>query len=62
MVAIANSQLSSSKKSLDTNATPGDRIRVCVRKRPLNKKELAKNEQDIAVVKGRRSLVVHEPK
>ena len=39
-----------------------DRIRVCVRKRPLNKKELKKGETDIATVNGRSSIVIYEPK
>jgi len=39
-----------------------DKIRVCVRKRPLNKKEIARNEKDIAIISGSRTLHVHEPK
>ncbi|KAJ3178220.1 Kinesin-like protein kif24 [Geranomyces variabilis] len=39
-----------------------DRIRVCVRKRPLNSKELKKNEADIARVTGRRTVNIDEPK
>ncbi|KAI9340405.1 P-loop containing nucleoside triphosphate hydrolase protein [Zopfochytrium polystomum] len=39
-----------------------DRIRVCVRKRPLSKKELKSNQIDIAIVNGRYSLTIHEPK
>ncbi|KAJ3389948.1 Kinesin-like protein kif24 [Lobulomyces angularis] len=39
-----------------------DRIRVCVRKRPLSKKELKRNETDIATVHSRRSLTINEPK
>ncbi|KAJ3027392.1 UNVERIFIED_CONTAM: Kinesin-like protein kif24 [Siphonaria sp. JEL0065] len=39
-----------------------DRIRVCVRKRPLNKKELRGNQVDVATVSDRRTLVVNEPK
>ncbi|GAM26619.1 hypothetical protein SAMD00019534_097950, partial [Acytostelium subglobosum LB1] len=40
----------------------GQRIRVCVRKRPLNKKELTKNEKDILENSGKKELLVHEPK
>ncbi|EGG21537.1 SAM domain-containing protein [Cavenderia fasciculata] len=40
----------------------GQRIRVCVRKRPLNKKETAKNEKDILESGGKKELYVHEPK
>ncbi|KAI9149794.1 hypothetical protein H9P43_009973 [Blastocladiella emersonii ATCC 22665] len=40
-----------------------DRIRVCVRKRPLNKKELKRNEVDVAAVNAHaRTLVINEPK
>ncbi|KAJ3411834.1 Kinesin-like protein kif24 [Chytridiales sp. JEL 0842] len=39
-----------------------ERIRVCVRKRPLNKKEIKSNQSDICTVTGRRTLVINEPK
>ncbi|KAJ3122235.1 Kinesin-like protein kif24 [Nowakowskiella sp. JEL0407] len=39
-----------------------DKIRVCVRKRPLNKKELKKNESDVAMVGGRRTITILEHK
>lgn len=38
------------------------RIEVCVRKRPLNKKELAIKEQDIATLSGTRTIEIHAPK
>ncbi|KAI8391175.1 P-loop containing nucleoside triphosphate hydrolase protein [Radiomyces spectabilis] len=38
------------------------RIRVCVRKRPLNKKELALNEKDIAPLVGARTIQVNASK
>eukprot|EP00743_Colponemidia_sp_Colp-15_P005343 GILK01005745.1.p1 GENE.GILK01005745.1~~GILK01005745.1.p1 ORF type:complete len:746 (+),score=105.33 GILK01005745.1:202-2439(+) len=38
------------------------RIRVCVRKRPLNKKESLKGDGDIIVFQDRRTLCVREPK
>ncbi|XP_076829372.1 kinesin-like protein KIF2C isoform X2 [Brachyhypopomus gauderio] len=38
------------------------RICVCVRKRPLNKKELSKKEIDVVTVPGRGVLLFHEPK
>jgi hypothetical protein len=44
----------------DKNLT--QKIRVCVRKRPLNKRELAKNETDIIEVVSRQCLTVNEPK
>ncbi|KAI8064972.1 P-loop containing nucleoside triphosphate hydrolase protein [Thamnidium elegans] len=38
------------------------RIEVCVRKRPLNKRELAIKEQDIATLSGTRTIEIHAPK
>nr|XP_061783777.1 kinesin-like protein KIF2C isoform X2 [Nerophis lumbriciformis] len=38
------------------------RICVCVRKRPLNKREVTKKEIDVVSVPGRGALLVHEPK
>ncbi|XP_075927846.1 kinesin-like protein KIF2A [Petromyzon marinus] len=38
------------------------KICVCVRKRPLNKKELAQKEIDVVTVPSRDVLMVHEPK
>ncbi|KAI9279605.1 P-loop containing nucleoside triphosphate hydrolase protein [Sporodiniella umbellata] len=38
------------------------KIRVCVKKRPLNKKELDKSEKDMAPTLGTRSLQINEPK
>ncbi|KAI7905288.1 P-loop containing nucleoside triphosphate hydrolase protein [Cokeromyces recurvatus] len=38
------------------------KIRVCVRKRPLNRKELEKGEKDVAPTIGTRSLQINEPK
>ncbi|KAJ2334740.1 hypothetical protein GGH91_005627, partial [Coemansia sp. RSA 2671] len=39
-----------------------DKIRVCVRKRPLNSKEKERGDKDIVVATGARSLSVMEPK
>jgi hypothetical protein len=38
------------------------KIRVCVRKRPLNKKELERGEKDISPTAGIRSININEPK
>lgn len=46
----------------ESKADLSDRIRVCVRKRPLNKKEVAKSEKDVAMVNGRRTIHFYEPK
>lgn len=37
-------------------------ITVCVRKRPLNKKEMARKEVDVISVPSKDQMVVHEPK
>ncbi|KAL5032616.1 hypothetical protein BDEG_20706 [Batrachochytrium dendrobatidis JEL423] len=60
----SNATLHASSSSLKSNAKTdlSDRIRVCVRKRPLNKKELKKGESDIATVNGRRTIAIFEPK
>lgn len=39
-----------------------DKIRVCIRKRPLSAREKNRGEKDIVDVTGRRSLVLNEPK
>lgn len=38
------------------------KISVCVRKRPLNKQELARKDIDVVSIPGKGSLLVHEPK
>jgi hypothetical protein len=38
------------------------RIRVCVRKRPLNKSEVLSKEKDIAQLSGLRTIDILEPK
>lgn len=37
-------------------------ITVCVRKRPLNKKEMARKEVDVITIPSKNQLIVHEPK
>ncbi|KAI9209156.1 P-loop containing nucleoside triphosphate hydrolase protein [Polychytrium aggregatum] len=64
-VPIDPSSASAIKRSGSSNVPPSDlnaRIRVCVRKRPLNKKEKARNEIDIATLKSSRIIVINEPK
>lgn len=46
----------------DTDAVEDHQITVCVRKRPLNKKELARKEVDVITVPSKDRLIVHEPK
>jgi len=38
------------------------KIRVVIRKRPLNKKEVQKNDQDIVDIRGVQTTVVRETK
>ncbi|XP_057659456.1 kinesin-like protein Klp10A [Diorhabda carinulata] len=37
-------------------------ITVCVRKRPLNRKEIARKEVDVITIPSKNQLIVHEPK
>ncbi|PAA58433.1 hypothetical protein BOX15_Mlig009493g3, partial [Macrostomum lignano] len=47
-----------------TNDTPIEihQICVCVRKRPLNKKELTKKEIDVVTIPNKENVLIHEPK
>ncbi|CAG8786720.1 15870_t:CDS:2 [Cetraspora pellucida] len=55
-----NSYSQPAKQNVPSNLN--DKIRVCVRKRPLSKKELTRNEKDIASVSGQRTVLINEPK
>lgn len=46
----------------DTDVVEDHQITVCVRKRPLNKKELSRKEVDVVTVPSKDRLIVHEPK
>ncbi|XP_043518852.1 kinesin-like protein Klp10A isoform X1 [Frieseomelitta varia] len=46
----------------ETDAVEDHQITVCVRKRPLNKKEIARKEVDVISVPSKDQMVVHEPK
>ncbi|XP_018902670.2 kinesin-like protein KIF2A isoform X2 [Bemisia tabaci] len=46
----------------DAEPVENHQISVCVRKRPLNKKELARKEVDVITVPTKDQIVVHEPK
>ncbi|CAG8510525.1 12097_t:CDS:2 [Racocetra fulgida] len=54
-----NSYSQPAKQNVPSNLN--DKIRVCVRKRPLSKKELTRNEKDIATVSGQRTVLINEP-
>lgn len=53
-----NQPYKTSQKKSDLN----QKIRVCVRKRPLSKKEMERSEKDITPAQGHRSIHVNEPK
>ncbi|XP_054822006.1 kinesin-like protein KIN-13A [Prosopis cineraria] len=58
----ASVSLPMNEKDSNTRENNVAKIRVVVRKRPLNKKELAKKEDDIVTVYDKAYLTVHEPK
>ncbi|MED6106488.1 Kinesin-like protein KIN-13A [Stylosanthes scabra] len=60
--ADASSSLPVNEKENSTRENNVAKIKVVVRKRPLNKKELAKKEDDIVTVYDNAYLTVHEPK
>ncbi|KAK7354815.1 hypothetical protein VNO80_20314 [Phaseolus coccineus] len=60
--ADASISLPMNEKEYSTRENNVAKIRVVVRKRPLNKKELAKKEDDIVTVSDNAYLTVHEPK
>ncbi|KAJ1977933.1 hypothetical protein H4R35_002105 [Dimargaris xerosporica] len=51
-----------STSSLTLTGELEERIRVCVRKRPLSARECNRQETDVIETTGRRTLVLHEPK
>lgn len=57
-----NATKASATMSLSTSNDLNQRIRVCVRKRPLNKKETANQESDIAPLVGSRTIQLNAPK
>ncbi|CAH9052810.1 unnamed protein product [Cuscuta europaea] len=58
---LADINLTKSFAAEKEKASSGAKIKVVVRKRPLNKKELAKNDEDIIETRNH-ALVVHETK
>lgn len=46
----------------ESDVVEDHQITVCVRKRPLNKKEIARKEVDVISVPSKDQMVVHEPK
>eukprot|EP01018_Ginkgo_biloba_P017526 Gb_23913 [translate_table: standard] len=55
-------KLSMVEKETSGKETNLAKIKVVVRKRPLNKKELARKEEDIVTISDQACLTVHEPK
>ncbi|CAM4590971.1 unnamed protein product [Leuciscus chuanchicus] len=64
MNKVANKRMSLAKnpEAQKRGKVKPHRICVCVRKRPLNKKELAKKEIDVVTIPGNGAMVLHEPK
>ncbi|XP_078741838.1 kinesin-like protein KIF2A, partial [Lampetra fluviatilis] len=62
MISNFRSSLDFSSLVNDTEPVEDHRICVCVRKRPLNKKELSQREIDVVSVVSRDTAVVHEPR
>ncbi|XP_058083637.1 kinesin-like protein KIN-13A [Magnolia sinica] len=60
--ADASVRLSTSEKEAGSKESNLAKIKVVVRKRPLNKKELSRKEEDIVTVYDNAYLTVHEPK
>jgi hypothetical protein len=50
------------KLSVDPSIKDIPKIRVVVRKRPMNKKEISKNDMDIIETKGEKTIIVKELK
>lgn len=46
----------------EATASRNQKIRVCVRKRPLNKSEISSKEEDITQLSGMRTINIFEPK
>jgi len=59
-ISAGGATLSRGNKNSNVDLT--DKIRVCVRKRPLNKNELRRGESDITELAGKRTLVINEQK
>nr|XP_023020702.1 kinesin-like protein Klp10A [Leptinotarsa decemlineata] len=50
------------KPLTENDAIEDHLITVCVRKRPLNKKEISRKEVDVITIPSKNQLIVHEPK
>ncbi|XP_009383744.2 kinesin-like protein KIN-13A [Musa acuminata AAA Group] len=57
-----NTREGDSKREISTKESNVAKIKVVVRKRPLNKKEISRKEDDIVTVHDNAYLTVHEPK
>lgn len=62
MIAEYRAKLKFHPLSMADEAVEDHLIAVCVRKRPLNKQELNRQEVDIVTVPRKNCLIVHEPK
>ena len=62
MAAIDLSTASALNNSNQTDDPYNSKIRVAVRKRPINSKEKSQGQLDVATVNGNRAVTIHEPK
>jgi hypothetical protein len=65
LASFQNASPSTTSRNEQQQLPPSDlnqKIRVCVRKRPLSKKEIDKGDKDMAPATGNRSLHINEPK
>ncbi|CAA6663444.1 unnamed protein product [Spirodela intermedia] len=61
-LADSSSRLSTAEKEHSGKESNISKIKVVVRKRPLNKKEISRREDDVVTVNDSTRLTVHEPK
>lgn len=62
MIIEWQEQLPPIEKVSENDPIKDHRICVCVRKRPINKKEVATKQVDVLTITSKDTVVVHEPK
>ncbi|EDW56897.1 kinesin-like protein Klp59C [Drosophila sechellia] len=64
MIRVQREQMESQpvRSGTTSERVNSNQIMVCVRKRPLRRKELADREQDVVSIPSKHTLVVHEPR
>ncbi|XP_066271868.1 kinesin-like protein KIF24 [Branchiostoma lanceolatum] len=59
---VPQSHVRSPRRTLSYSDDGGEKIRVCVRKRPMNKRERKAKQADIVQVQGKKTVLVNEAK